>query len=142
MSEHVKLTKFMCVVFHYIFAVSVAVRHQRPEVAGVAGFTCSALGLGAVGTRCWNMLPKVIYARESYKIAPQQPLSPKDKTAEYDGHLISRKTHVDVSVLSRAREQQQSTSPEPTFTPGTCRPGCVETRDHEGGESFLRDRRA
>ena len=88
------------------------------------------------------MLPKVIYARESYKIAPQQPLSPKDKTAEYDGHLISRKTHVDVSVLSRAREQQQNISPKLAFTPGACRLGCVETRNHEGGESFFRDRRA
>ena len=36
-----------------------SVRHQRPEVAGVAGFTESAVGLGAVGTRCWNMLIKV-----------------------------------------------------------------------------------
>ena len=87
MSKHVKFIKLYV---HHIFAVSVAVRRQRPEVAGVAGFTDSALGLGAVGTRCWNMLPKVIYAREIYKIAPPQPLSPKDKTAEYDGHLISR----------------------------------------------------
>lgn len=79
MSEHVKLTKLYV---HRIFAVSVAVRRQRPEVAGVAGFTESAVELGAVEIRCWNMLPKVIHGRGSYKIAPPQPLSPKDKTAE------------------------------------------------------------
>ena len=78
----------MCVVFHYIFAVSVAVRRQRHEVAG---FTESAVGLGAVGTRCWNMLIKVISARQSYKIVPSLPQSSKNKTAEYDGHLIPEK---------------------------------------------------
>ena len=56
MFKHVKLMKLYV---HHIFAVSVAVRRQRPEVAGVAGFTESAVGLGAVGTRCWNMLIKV-----------------------------------------------------------------------------------
>ena len=54
MSKHVKLIKLYV---HHTFAVSVAVRRQRHEVAG---FTKSAVGLlGAVGTRCWNMLIKV-----------------------------------------------------------------------------------
>ena len=39
MSEHVPIMKLYV---HHIFAVSVAVRRQRPEVAGVAGFTGSA----------------------------------------------------------------------------------------------------
>ena len=53
MSKHVKLIKLYV---HHTFAVSVAVRRQRHEVAG---FTESAVGLGAVGARCWNMLRKV-----------------------------------------------------------------------------------
>mgnify|MGYP001372110364 CR=1 FL=1 len=92
MSKHVKFVKLDV---HHIFAVSVAVRRQRPEVAGVAGFTVE---LGAVGTRCWNMFIKVRCARGSYEIAPPQPLSPKDKTAEYDGHLIPEK-HTSVFLL-------------------------------------------
>ena len=53
MSKDVKLIKLYV---HHTFAVSVAVRRQRHDVAG---FTESAVGLGAVGTRCWNMLRKV-----------------------------------------------------------------------------------
>ena len=56
MSKYISVTKLDV---HHIFAVSVAVRRQRPEVVEVAGFTESAVGLGAAGTRCWNMLPKV-----------------------------------------------------------------------------------
>ena len=100
MSKHVKLIKLYV---HHTFAVSVAVRRQRHVVAG---FTESAVGLGAVGTRCCNMLIKVISARESYKIVPPPPPSSKNKTAEYDGHLIPEKTHISfptfVTYLSRA----------------------------------------
>ena len=71
MSKHVKFVKLYV---HHIFAVSVAVRRQRPEVAG---FMESAVELGAVGIRCRDMLPKVIYARGSYKIAPPPPPSSK-----------------------------------------------------------------
>ena len=71
MSKHVKFVKLYV---HHIFAVSVAVRRQRHEVVG---FTESAVELGAVGIRCWNMLIKVISARESYKIVP--PLPPSSK---------------------------------------------------------------
>ena len=53
MSKHVKFVKLYV---HHIFAVSVAVRRQRPEVAG---FTEPAVELGAVGIRCWNMRMKV-----------------------------------------------------------------------------------
>ena len=92
MSKHVKFVKLYV---HHIFAVSVAVRRQRHEVVG---FTESAVELGAVGIRCWNMLIKVISARESYKIVPPLPPSSKNKTAEYDGHLIPEK-HTSVFQL-------------------------------------------
>ena len=92
MSKHVKLIKLYV---HHTFAVSVAVRRQRHEVAG---FTESAVGLGAVGTRCWNMLIQVRSARVSYKIAPPLTPSSKNMTAEYDGRLIPEK-HTSVFQL-------------------------------------------